>query len=236
MHWLDITRPCPISSAERSEYKVTSNPASSKPRLSCSPDCPAPMMAIRFIVNVGLSLFHQLRDCGSGHLGAHGGVATIHSKIGSRDKGSVSRTTEQDCLRYFLRLADAPQQMERTTDFIGFGLVPVGEFVHETAPCPARRDGVDTNFVSGQIHSFVACELNNSCLGYRVEPASGLRYLGADAAEVHHRATASFDHVWMHRLQHHHAADDIDVVTVQPIFACCLECIVNVDAGQIHKK
>ena len=63
-----------------------------------------------------------------------------------------------------------------------------------------------------------------------------MRYLRADAAEIHYRTTAVFDHVRFDSLQHHHAADDVDVVTVQPVLATRIQRVVNVNAGQVDEK
>src|SRR5436305_1046982 len=67
-------------------------------------------------------------------------------------------------------------------------------------------------------------------------PAPRLRHLGADAAEVDHGAATALHHVWFHRLQHHDAAHDINVVAVQPVFARRIESVVHINARQVNQN
>src|SRR5690349_18311915 len=143
---------------------------------------------------------------------------------------------EQDGLRHFIRLADSPQQMEGASDAVGFGFVAVGDVVHQAAPGPTGRDGVDANFVAGQVHGFVAGKLKNGRFRNRIEPAARLRHLGADAAEVDHGPAAALDHVRARRLQHHHAAHHVNVVAVEPVLARGIESVVYVNASQVDQK
>ena len=63
-----------------------------------------------------------------------------------------------------------------------------------------------------------------------------MRYFRTDAAEVYDRTTAVFDHVGFDGLQHHHAADDVDVVTVEPVLAGRIQRVVDVNARQVDEE
>src|SRR5438132_3697780 len=184
----------------------------------------------------GSFLFHELGDSRCGHFWSHGRVAAVNGEIGACDEGSMAGAQERNRLRHFLRLADASQQMERSADSVGLLLVAVGHFIHQTAPSPARRNRIDANLVRSQIHGFIARELQYRRFGHGIEPAPRLRHLGADAAEVDHGAATALHHVWFHRLQHHDAAHDINVVAVQPIFARRIEGVVHVNARQVNQE
>src|SRR5207253_2459578 len=172
-------------------------------------------------------------DSRCGHFWSHGRVAAVNGEISACDEGSMAGAQERNRLGHFLRLADASQQMERSADSVGLLLVAVGHFIHQTAPSPARRNRIDANLVRSQIHGFIARELQYRRFGHGIEPAPRLRHLGADAAEVDHGAATALHHVWFHRLQHHDAAHDINVVAVQPVFARRIESVVHITHARL---
>src|SRR5712692_484513 len=143
---------------------------------------------------------------------------------------------KQDGFSHFFGFADPSQQVERTTHAISFYLVVPGQFLDHARPSPAWGNGVDAYFVSGQVHGFVSRELQHRRLGYGIQPSASLRHLRADAAKINHGAAASFHHVGLNGFQHHDPTDDVDVVTVEPILARCIQSIVDVNASQVNQE
>jgi hypothetical protein len=113
--------------------------------------------------------------------------------------------------------------------------VAAAELVHDPRPGPAGGDRVDADPIGGEIHRLAAGELEDRSLGYGVEPATRLGDLRADRGEVDDCAAGS-PQVLPSGLQHHHVADDVDVVALEPIVARRVEPLIDINARKVDQE
>ncbi|ENN85762.1 hypothetical protein RHSP_03455 [Rhizobium freirei PRF 81] len=125
--------------------------------------------------------------------------------------------------------------MEILGDIIGLAARILRQLHHDIAPCPARRDGIDTDAFRREIHGLVAGELQDRRLGNGIDPTPGLGDARRNGAEIDDGPLV-LRQMRPGRLHQSNGAENVDVEGLEPVGAGGFCAVVEIGASDVDKK